>query len=276
MNEQPTDEAAGRDGGDGPLLAALREVIRTDGHEETAELLGVSGRTLFRTLAEGRLTAGMRNTLALHLLSEGGVEAAAPDTRGTALKQRMEAMEARLDARLDALTEEVRTDVAAIRGEVRGLRDRRPGRGAGETAPTPAPPPAKTDPPEVIGQREPRHPPRPWPELVTTDPEAGEELVYGAATAVITEWRDSMAALRESRRRLEQLDAERRVLELEVVLVEEHGLTLPPATYPWNRFERRDEVGRKRSVLGNIRRARRRALMLRWLRRLLTLGLWRG
>lgn len=271
MNERHTDEAASKDAGDEPLLAALRELIRTDGREEMAELLGVSERTLFRTLAAGRLTAGMRKALVLHLLSEGGVEATAPDTRGTALKRRIEALE----DRVDSLTEEVRTDLAAIHGEVRGLRERRSGQDSGDAAPTPAPPAAQGDPHEVIGQRGPPRPPRPWPELVTTDPEEGEELVYGEATAVITGWREAMTGLRRARRRLDQLDAERRVLELEVVLVEEYGLTLPPATYPWNRFERRDEVRRKRRVLGNIRRARRRALMLRWLRRGLTLGLWR-
>lgn len=271
MNEQQSDEETNNDAGDGPLLAALRELIRTDGREEIAEMLGVSERTLFRTLAEGRLTAGMRKALALHLLSEGGVEGVAPDTRGTALKQRIEALE----DRVDALTEELRTDLTALLGEVRGLRDRPSVQGPGDAASTPAHPPVKGDPQEVIGQRRPQRPWRPWPELVTTDPEDGEELVYGAATAIITEWREAMTRLHQARGRLEQLDAERCVLELEVALVEEHALTLPPATYPWNRFERRDEVQRKRRVLRNIRGARRRALVLHRLRRLLTLGLRR-
>jgi len=271
MSERQTDEETSKESGDGPLLAALRELIRTDGHEEVAELLGVSERTLFRTQKEGRLTAGMRNALALHLVAEGGVEAAAPDTRGTALKRRIDALE----DRVDALGEEMRTGLAAIRAEGRGLRERRSGQGPGDTSPTPAPPSTKSEPREVIGQRGRQRPRRPWPELVTAEPEDGEELVYGKTTAVITEWREAMTELREARRRLEQLDAERRVLELEVVLVEEHGLTLPPATYPWNRFERRDEVLRKRRVVANIRRVRRRALMLDWLRRLLTLDLRR-
>ena len=262
MSERQADEAARKEAGDGPLLAALRELIRTDGHEQVAELLGVSERTLFRARKEGRLTAGMRNALALHLVAEGGVEAVAPDTRGAALKRRIDALE----DRVDGLAEETRTGLAAIGGEVRGLRERRSGQGSGDASSVPAPS-TKGEPREVIGQRGRQRPRRPWPELVTAEPEDGEELVYGKATAVITEWREAMTELRGARRRLEQLDAERRVLELEVVLVEEHGLTLPPATYPWNRFERRDEVLRKRRVIANIRRARRRALVLRWLRR---------
>lgn len=271
MNEPRTDEEPSTDAGDGPPLAALREMIRTDGHDETAELLGVSERTLFRTLAEGRLTTGMRKALALHLVSEGGAEANAPDTRGAALKRRIEALE----DRVQALTEHVGTDLAALRGEVRELRAGRSGRGSGDASPARAPSSANAGPREVIGRREPQRPRRPWPELVTADPEGGEELVYGTATATITRWRKAMTALCRARGRVEQLDAERRVLELEVVLIEQHALTLPPATYPWDRFQRRDEVRRKRRVLGNIARARRRALMLRWLRRLLTLGLRR-
>ncbi|MCY4616845.1 MAG: hypothetical protein OXC71_10715 [Chloroflexi bacterium] len=271
MSERQTDEETSKEAGDGPLLAALRELIRTDGHEEVAELLGVSERTLFRARKEGRLTAGMRNALALHLVAEGGVEAVAADTRGAALKRRMDALE----DRVDALAEEMRTGLAAIRGEVRGLRERRSGQGSGDASPVPAHPPTQGEPREVIGQRGRQRPRRPWPELVTAEPEDGEELVYGKATAVITEWREAMTELRGARRRLEQLDAERRVLELEVVLVEEHGLTLPPATYPWNRFERRDEVLRKQRVIANIRRARRLALIPHWLRRLPALSLRR-
>ena len=273
MNERQTTEDREEDtteeAGDGPLLAALRELIRTDGREEVAELLGVSERTLFRTLAEGRLTAGMRNALALHLLSEGGAAATAPDTRGAALKQRMEALE----DRMGTLAEEVRTDLAAIRGEVRRLGEGRSGHGPVE-ARAPAPPPASHESHEVIGQRTQHGSARPWPELVTADPVDGEQLIYGEAMPIIAEWRKAMAALGQATHRLERLDAERRVLELEVVLVEEHALTLPPATYPWTRFERRDEVRRKQRVLENMREARRRALLLRWLRRLLTLGLW--
>ena len=50
--------------------------------------------------------------------------------------------------------------------------------------------------------------------------------------------------------------------------------TLPPASYPWDRFDRRDEVWALEQALADLRGERRRAVLLLWLRRVLTLGLW--
>ena len=270
MNERRTDAEAGEGDGDGPLMAVLRQLIRRDGREETAELLGVSERTLFRTLAEGRLTARMRDALALHVLSEGGEDATGREAHGTALKQKVE----ELAERVDALGEKLHTGLAAVRGEAGEREEDGSGPDAGYEERAAAPPSVKGGPEQVIGQPAVQRPWRPYPQLVTKEREAGEELVYGKAAPAIAEWREAMAALGQAKRRLDRLDAERRVLELEVVLIEDHGLTLPPAVYPWDRFGRRDEVWRKRRVLETIRRARRRALLLRWVRRVLTLGLW--
>ena len=33
-----------------------------------------------------------------------------------------------------------------------------------------------------------------------------------------------------------------RILELEISLIEEHGLVLSPAAYPWDQFARRDPI----------------------------------
>ena len=268
MNEQPTDEKTSEDSTDGPLLAALREMIRTHGHEETAELLGVSVRTLFRMDAAGRLTAPMHSALALHLLSGPGVEASAPDTRGTALKQRIEALE----ERVDTLAGEVRTDLAAIRDEVRGLRESRSGDGPGGAAATPAPPSVQGAPDEVIGERAVPKPRRSYPDVVTREAEEGEELVYGEAAPLIAEWRRQRGAyLDTSLSRVERATGHVRMRELELELIAERGLTLPPATYPWDGLRRRSELRSREASLRDARRDRRWALC----RRRLTLGLWR-
>ena len=52
--------------------------------------------------------------------------------------------------------------------------------------------------------------------------------------------------------------------------------TLPPASYPWDRFDRRDEVWALEQALADLRGERRRAVLLLWLRRVLTLGLAGG
>ena len=64
------------------------------------------------------------------------------------------------------------------------------------------------------------------------------------------------------------------MVELEVRLVGDHELTLPPAVYPWDRADRRDEVWRRKQSLGDLRVERKRAVLWRWVRRVLTLGLW--
>ena len=116
-------------------------------------------------------------------------------------------------------------------------------------------------------------PRRDYYDLVTADAEPGEELVYGdAATAVIVKWREAQDAVGGCKDALDRLNARERVLELEVELIEQHELTLPPATYPWDRGDRRQEVRRRTEYLDGLRVARNR---LR-LRRCLTFGLWRN
>ena len=57
-------------------------------------------------------------------------------------------------------------------------------------------------------------------------------------------------------------------------LIRDHELTLPPASYPWDHFDRRDEVWALERALADLRGERRRAVLLLWLRRALTLGIW--
>ena len=65
------------------------------------------------------------------------------------------------------------------------------------------------------------------------------------------------------------------MLEMEIALSGEHGLTLPPASFPWDQFDRRDKVWELTQDLKRVRARRNRALLRRWLRRVLTFGLWR-
>ncbi len=235
---------------DEQLLTLLRELIQTEGLPETAELLGVSARTLQRTTASGRLTVRMRDALELRRLSEKSATTNPRDEEADSLAQRLEHLETRVEE---------------LAGELRATRS--------------APPPP------VIGERttvvtssveEPAtgRPWRPYPQLITPEPEPGEELVYGEATPTIVAWRRARKEYREATRRLDRLDAERRLWELEIVLIRDHELTLPPASYPWDQFDRRDEVWGLERALADLRRERRRAVLLLWLRRVLTLGLW--
>ncbi len=122
-------------------------------------------------------------------------------------------------------------------------------------------------------------PPRKYPQLVTMEAEDDEERVYGDATPVIVQWRkvrDEFLDLLKTGTELAQEEARIRMLHLEIAIIEEHELTLPPASYPWDWEGRNDEVLRRQRSLGAAEVDRNRALLRLWLRRILTCGLWRN
>ena len=121
--------------------------------------------------------------------------------------------------------------------------------------------------------------PRTYPQLVTPEAEPDEDLVYGDATPVIVEWRRVRAEFLKTLKTgatLDRTEVQEPMLELEIAIVEEHGLTLPPASFPWDEFDRRDKVWERTQDLKRVRAERNRALLRRWLRRVLTLRLWRN
>ena len=76
-------------------------------------------------------------------------------------------------------------------------------------------------------------------------------------------------------RGLSWLDTEARILELELAMLEEHGLTLPPETEPLRGMERNAQLGWRRRALAVTEKRLARRKALRRLRRGITLGLWR-
>ena len=66
-----------------------------------------------------------------------------------------------------------------------------------------------------------------------------------------------------------------RILELEVAMLEEHGLTLPPETEPLRGLDRGAQLNWRSRALHDFRRRRARLKLLRRLRRVFSLGLWR-
>ncbi len=261
------------------LVALLRDVAETRGKVKAAEALGVSYRTLAKAVESGRLTARMADALERHLREVKG-SGTKPD-QGEGLEQRV--------GHLEVEVAELRTRVGTMQAVVGAVREdqartldrweRRLARAearqeSGNGSGAPSTPSVKG---AVEGVREPpqvRAPRRPYPQLVTIDPEQGEELIYGEAMPAIAEWRETREMLERVRSRLGKLDARKRMVELEVAIVADHELTLPPAVYPWDRADRRDEVWRRKQSLEDLRVERNRAVLWRWVRRLLTLGLW--
>ena len=280
-DESPDDERPG----DERLLELLNELLDRMSRVEAAALLGVSIRTVIRTSSDKRLTARMRDTLTLRLARDRDRDGDEDASHEPAPAGELAGRVTRLDARVQALEETVGADRGATPATVGAGPD---GRAAPADEPRPAGPDRVALPPAAVsmtvrGMERPvigREPVvklrRPYPELVTLEAEEGEALVYGRAAPLIAEWRRVRAGhLDERRSRLEQATDWVRMCELELALIGEYGLTLPPDSYPWDRFQRRDALRRRELWLGYARAERRRAQWWYRLRRLLTLGMRR-
>ena len=253
------------------LLALLRDMIDDEGKVQTAAALGVNYRTVSKAVGSGTLTDRMSDALERHLLLRGGSAAAQQQDRVDALVERVDAMERELRGGLEAVVEEVKSfreeHARSMRHVERRLVRLEAGRNGSET---PSPTGAETEPTKRRYVR-----PRTYPQLVTLEAEPDEDLVYGDAAPVIVEWRRVRAEFLKTRTTLDRTEVQEPMLELEIALVGEHELTLPPASFPWSQFDRRDKVWERTQDLKRVRAERNRALLRRWLRRVLTFGLWR-
>ena len=261
------------------LLALLRDLVGRVGPVKAADALGVTYRTVTRAVETNTLTGRMEDALKLRRFEADSAVADPVMRRLDALERRQD----ELEAALLAFAHEVRARLAKLSGDSGELRDARPGRdlagqqgGPGEQR-RDATPAATGTPQAIIGG--PRHidsPPRDHPELVTLKPEAGEELVYAGATPFVVEWRQARAAfLSHGSSRVERARGGVRMCELELVLIGDHELTLPPSTYPWDESRRRDKLYWGRASLAHARWELVQALFWRWVRVVLTLGRWR-
>ncbi len=253
------------------LKALLRDMIDAEDGAKATQALGVSYRTVSRAVESGRLTARLSAALERHLLLGGGSAAAQQRDRVDALVERMSALERELRGGLEAVVGEVKAlreeHARSMRHVERRLVRLEAGRSESET---PSPTGAETEPTKRRYVR-----PRTYPQLVTPEAEPDEDLVYGDAAPVIVEWRRVRAEFLKTCTTLDRTEVQEPMLEMEIVLVGEHELTLPPASFPWDEFDRRDKVWERTQDLKRVRAERNRALLRRWLRRVLTFGLWR-
>ena len=266
------------------LGAMLRDLVKREGQVGTARLLGVDRKTVRRAYDSGQLTEHMAG--ALERLLGGGVEVSEENPGEATLEERVERLE---------------EDLAELRESVGALRRCREGEGADDRggeeamarcesvlggcqdtasegmATREGKGRASGAVPSVDGliARRRRVLRRKDPELVTEQPDEDDPEVYGAAWPLVEEWR----CLREGHpfqgKSLSWLVTQERILVLELAMLEEHGLTLPPETQPLRGFGRRGQTSWRHTALNDTREALHRRRILRWVRRVLTLGLWR-
>ena len=168
------------------LTGLLHDLVEEHGRGKAAEELGVDRKTLWRCMNSGKLTPTLAEALERRMLAGQRSDLGRQRARLDTLEERVEALAGALSAGLDAVRSEVEA-VAGMQAEALGPWQRRlaevEARGAGRDGTQATVPPAvKGAPQPVIGKPAVSKPWRPYPQLVTLEPEAGEELIYGAAT----------------------------------------------------------------------------------------------
>ncbi len=231
---------------DGPRLrrvrlkTLLRELVDQEGRMEAAEMLGVNYRTLVRAEETGQFTGRMRDALHRLLEPRQAPEVSRLAGRVTTLDWRVKRLETRL--------REMALDNSVVKADVQPTVEGLPS--------------SKSSAPR-----------RRYPGLVAEDPSAFDAEVYGDAWPLVEEWRRLRVGHPSQGRTLSWLTTEERLLTLELAMMEQHGLTLPPEKEPLRGFGRRDQIAWRREALWDTGKALARKRMLR---RILTLGLWRG
>jgi len=265
----------------------LCELVKREGRMEATVLLGVNYRTLVKAEESGEMTGRMSDALERLLLTwDGGVEDGDGDgdkdgepEPGGDLARRVEALE----AGLEELAQELRSGLEAIRAAVGGAAKEEPAMATGKPAArakprnkgTPAQPPPTPPPVAGLGGNRPARLRRVDPEMVTREPDGDDPEVYGDAWPLVKEWRELKDRLPVRGRSLSWLTGYERLLTLELAMLEEHELTLPPQKQPVrDSLSRRDHTRWRWKALDRTQVSIRKRKLLRWLRRLLTLGAW--
>ena len=243
------------------LMALLQEQVRKRGTKGAARVLEIDPKTVAESIRTGRLSRRTRDALERAL--QEGIGSAAERQR-----ERNEKLEARVDALekgQDSMGKDLRRRIASVEGDLASLR-----RDDGQAAE-----PGRADADGSAG-RDGKPPTKPsmrreYPDLATLEPADDDEEIFGKAWPLIMEWRDLLDAHPERGDGVDWLTTQERVLEVELALLEDHGMTLPPEKQPLRDFDRSGQITWRRTALSDTRRERKRAEFLNKV----TFGIWR-
>ena len=257
------------------LRALLNDLVKDLGLGKAAEQFGVDRKTLWRWQRAAELPPRLAETLERMLLQRAVAAMEEDRERVVALAARVSELERQLQrvrragsggngnegdvdgAAIDALRREFAQEIKRLERRLDIRRGATPDAGSGGARTVRA------------GAA------RRYPDLVTREPADDDEEVYGAAWPLIDEWRTLWVGHSPLGKGLAWASRRERILELEVAMLEEHGLTLPPETTPLRGLDRNEQLNWRVRELAKVRRQRARLVRLRWARRVLTLGLWR-
>ncbi len=247
------------------LMALLSELVRDKGYKGAARVLEIDQRTVAECAKTGHLSRRVRQALERALQEGVGSAAARQRERNDRLEERIVALEKGREAHEkghDELGKELRRRLSSVEGEIGSLkRDGANGTGAGHAGAGPS----RSDdsvsgdggkPSSRAGTR------REYSDLVTREPADDDEEVFGDAWPLIAEWRELKDAHPNDGKGLGWLAEEERLRVVELALLEEHGMTLPPEKRPLRGFDRDGQVTWRRTALFDTRRAIRKRELL--------------
>ena len=254
---------------DAPLLDLLDALVSDRGKVAAAEALGVNYRTLAACQDSRHVSRRMRRALELY---RDTAAADGDDPGGDDVGDIAERLAA-LEEQVTALEEERREMRGVVEAQAEQLAQLERRGGAPEDEER------QPDKPQLVGGDcdglERWRPPRrdhgmPDAGVVTLEEQPDEEHAFGPAAQLVAEWRALRTRDNLKDSRTDRAEAAVRRWELEVAMLGDFGLTLPPETEPLDASRREDHLRWRREALAAaLAKARR----LRWLRRVLTLGL---
>ena len=252
------------------LTALLHQLVRRRGHKGAARELGVNPRTVAASVKQG-MSRRVREALERMLVERDGEardrledEMDGVKVEVAGVNERVSGLESGLREGLHALGEQQDQGMRRLERRIAQAED---GKGGGSAA-SPA---AATSPAPGAGSPSRRR----YPGLVTRDPAGDdEEEVYGDAWPLVDEWRGLWDGHPAQGRGLAWVSRRERILALEVAMLEEHGLTLPPETEPLRGLDRGAQLNWRLKALHEFNKRRARLELLCRLRRVLSLGLW--
>ena len=257
------------------LMALLQELVRDKGYKGAARVLEIDPQTVTDSAKTGQLTRRVRQALERALQEGVGSAAERQRRRNEELEGRLQAVE----EGHEELGKEVRRRLSGIEGEVAALRrDGGQGTGAGQAGAGPSQDGSGEG--EAGATRAGRKPPtkpsmrREYPDLATREPADDDEEIFGDAWPLIVEWRELKDSQPNEDRGFDWLTAQERLLVVELALLEEHGMTLPPEKQPLRGLDRSGQVSWRRTALFDTRRALRKWEVLRKVGRFVSFGRW--
>ncbi len=255
------------------LLGFLQDLIERDGRDAVARRLGVSERTLRRTVNSGQLSRKLAEALEAEASRDPAVKFGRFERRLTAVETQVAELQQSADAQApNPPDDELRHGLEAMEDRLQDVERQLAGHlAAAATEPlTEQDDDADAAAPSQTQRFFPR---RSFPGLATTQPAEDDERNFAEAWPMVADWREKRALFKACWGTVEGRRAHLRMLELELALVEEHGLTMPPAHYPLAEGPRSRWLYQQRRHIKQRRGELRRARLRRSVVRLLTLGL---